>query len=226
MSEQTGSRLSAALDSASALAEALIAHAALTRLREDRHMLLPPFARSGHGACLLAQGSRISGKASRVARGRWSSRTVRLRATTLGPPADLRALSRALAASSAPSGAGIPTQQSWRLLAFGDRYTVTEMLVPDERTLTLTPKDCSDPIELNVFDPPRRIAMAMYNPRRVDPRLRARLDALASTLACPCASRKNTISGDVRRALQGHLRRDLRDRVQGRLRGRRPTSIA
>jgi isocitrate dehydrogenase len=50
--------------------------------------------------------------------------------------------------------------------AFGDQYRASDMLVPGEGTLTLTftPKDGSDPIELNVFDfPAPGIAMSMYN---------------------------------------------------------------
>jgi isocitrate dehydrogenase len=50
--------------------------------------------------------------------------------------------------------------------AFGDQYRATDMLVPGEGTLTLTftPKDGSEPIELNVFDfPAAGVAMAMYN---------------------------------------------------------------
>jgi isocitrate dehydrogenase len=50
--------------------------------------------------------------------------------------------------------------------AFGDQYRATDMVVPGEGTLTLTytPKDGSDPVELNVYDfPGGGIAMAMYN---------------------------------------------------------------
>jgi isocitrate dehydrogenase len=50
--------------------------------------------------------------------------------------------------------------------AFGDQYRATDMLVPGEGTLTLTftPKDGSDPVELNVFEfPSPGIAMSMYN---------------------------------------------------------------
>jgi isocitrate dehydrogenase len=50
--------------------------------------------------------------------------------------------------------------------AFGDQYRATDMLVPGEGTLTLTytPKDGSEPVELDVYDfPSSGIALAMYN---------------------------------------------------------------
>jgi isocitrate dehydrogenase len=50
--------------------------------------------------------------------------------------------------------------------AFGDQYRASEMVVPGEGTLTLTytPKDGADPVELDVYDfPGGGIAMAMYN---------------------------------------------------------------
>jgi isocitrate dehydrogenase len=50
--------------------------------------------------------------------------------------------------------------------AFGDQYRATDMLVPGEGTLTLTftPKDGGEPIELEVYEfPASGIALAMYN---------------------------------------------------------------
>jgi len=50
--------------------------------------------------------------------------------------------------------------------AFGDQYRATDMLVPGEGSLTLTftPKDGSEPVELDVYDfPGGGIALAMYN---------------------------------------------------------------
>jgi isocitrate dehydrogenase len=50
--------------------------------------------------------------------------------------------------------------------AFGDQYRATDMVVPGEGTLTLTytPKDGSEPVELEVYDfPGGGISMAMYN---------------------------------------------------------------
>ncbi|GAA1291709.1 isocitrate dehydrogenase [NADP] [Planotetraspora silvatica] len=50
--------------------------------------------------------------------------------------------------------------------AFGDQYRATDLKIPGEGTLTLTftPKDGDEPIELNVFDfPGSGVALAMYN---------------------------------------------------------------
>ncbi|GII53163.1 isocitrate dehydrogenase [NADP] [Planotetraspora thailandica] len=50
--------------------------------------------------------------------------------------------------------------------AFGDQYRASDLKIPGEGTLTLTftPKDGTEPIELNVFDfPGSGVALAMYN---------------------------------------------------------------
>ncbi|HEX2071607.1 MAG TPA: NADP-dependent isocitrate dehydrogenase [Thermoleophilaceae bacterium] len=50
--------------------------------------------------------------------------------------------------------------------AFGDQYRATDLVVPGEGSLTLTytPKNGDDPIELDVYDfPSGGVAMAMYN---------------------------------------------------------------
>jgi len=50
--------------------------------------------------------------------------------------------------------------------AFGDQYRATDTVVPGEGTLTLTytPKDGSNPVEMEVYDfPGAGVAMAMYN---------------------------------------------------------------
>ena len=67
--------------------------------------------------------------------------------------------------------------------AFGDQYRAEDTLIPGEGKLTLTwtPKDSSqgEPIEIDVFDfPSSGIATRDVQPRRLDPRLRPRLDAL------------------------------------------------
>ena len=51
-------------------------------------------------------------------------------------------------------------------LAFGDQYRATDLVIPGEGTLTMTytPKNGDEPIELDVYDfPGGGVAMAMYN---------------------------------------------------------------
>jgi isocitrate dehydrogenase len=50
--------------------------------------------------------------------------------------------------------------------AFGDQYRATDLVVPGEGTLTMTftPKDGSEPVELDIYDfPGGGIALSMYN---------------------------------------------------------------
>ncbi len=50
--------------------------------------------------------------------------------------------------------------------AFGDQYSSTDVLIPGEGrlTMTFTPKDGSEPVEMKVYDfPGSGVAMAMYN---------------------------------------------------------------
>ena len=64
--------------------------------------------------------------------------------------------------------------------AFGDQYRATDMVIPGEGALTLTytPADGSEPIELDVYDFPGGDGDGDVQPRRLDPRLRARVDAI------------------------------------------------
>ena len=65
--------------------------------------------------------------------------------------------------------------------AFGDQYKATDVVIPGAGalTLTFTPSDGSEPIELRRLRLPRRRRRdGDVQPRRVDPRLRPRLDAL------------------------------------------------
>ncbi len=70
--------------------------------------------------------------------------------------------------------------------------------------------------------PRRRDRDGDVQPRRLDPRLRPRLDALRARPRLPGLPLDQEHDPEaLRRPLQGHLRRGLRERVQGRLRGRR-----
>jgi isocitrate dehydrogenase len=81
--------------------------------------------------------------------------------------------------------------------AFGDQYRATDLVVPGEGklTMTYTPKDGSQPVELDVYDfPGRRRRDGDVQPRRLDPGLRAGLAALRAGPRIPVyLSTKNTI---------------------------------
>ena len=103
--------------------------------------------------------------------------------------------------------------------AFGDQYRATDFVVPGEGTLTLTftPKDGGEPIELDVVRLPRRRRRdGDVQPRRLDPRLRARLDALRAGPRLPGVPVDQEHDPEaLRRPLQGPLPGGLRRRVQG-----------
>ena len=117
--------------------------------------------------------------------------------------------------------------------AFGDQYRATDIVVPGEGklTLTYTPKNGADPIELEVYDFPEGggVAMAMYN---LDDSIR---DFARASMRYGLdrgypvyLSTKNTILKRYDGRFKDLFAGGLRDRVQGRLRGRRasPTSTA
>ena len=116
--------------------------------------------------------------------------------------------------------------------AFGDQYRATDLVVPGagQLTLSFTPTNGDDPIELNVFDfPGGGVALAMYN---LDDSIR---DFARSSLRYGLDRALPRLPVDeehdpegLRRPLQGPLRGGVRGRVRGRLRGRRasPTSTA
>ena len=106
--------------------------------------------------------------------------------------------------------------------AFGDQYRATDTLISGEGTLTLnfTPKNGdppTPPIELDVYDfPGAGDRDGDVQPRRLDPRLRAGVAAIRP------GAQLSGVSVDqehdpqtLRRPLQRHLRRGVRDRVQG-----------
>ena len=105
--------------------------------------------------------------------------------------------------------------------AFGDQYRATDLVVPGEGTLTMTytPRDGSEPIELEVYRLPRRRRRAVdVQPRLLDPRLRPRLDALRARPRLPgLPVDEEHDPEEVRRPLQGPVPGGLRDRVRGRL---------
>ena len=109
--------------------------------------------------------------------------------------------------------------------AFGDQYRATDLVVPGAGKLTLT----FTPAAGERADRAGRLRLSRtgrrdgdVQPRRLDPRLRARLAALRPGPRLPGLPVDQEHDPQaLRRALQGHLRRGLRQRVQVRLRGGR-----
>ena len=117
--------------------------------------------------------------------------------------------------------------------AHGDQYKATNFKVPGagKLTITFTPADGSEPIEHVVanYGDDGGVAMGMYNfNNSIGDFARASLRYGLQRNYPVYLSTKNTILKAYDGALQGHLRRGLRDGVQGRLRGGRasPTSTA
>ncbi len=105
--------------------------------------------------------------------------------------------------------------------AFGDQYRATDIKVPGEGTLTLsfTPKDGSEPVELEVYEfPSSGVALAMYN---LDDSIRdfARASfryglernfpvymSTKNTILKPTTAASRTCSRSLRRRVQGGVR--------------------
>ena len=98
--------------------------------------------------------------------------------------------------------------------AFGDQYRATDLVVPGEGklTLTYTPTNGDDPVELDVYDfPGGGVSDGDVQPRRLDPRLRPGLDALRPRPRLPGLPLDQEHDHEaLRRPLQGPLRRGLR----------------
>ena len=99
--------------------------------------------------------------------------------------------------------------------AFGDQYRATDLVVPGEGTLTLTytPTNGDDPVELDVYDfPGGGVDDGDVQPRRLDPRLRPGLDAVRPRPRLPGLPLDQEHDPEaLRRPLQGPLRRGLRE---------------
>ena len=111
--------------------------------------------------------------------------------------------------------------------AHGDQYKATNFKVPGagELTITFTPEDGSEPIQHVVanFGADGGVAMGMYNfNESIADFARASFAyGLQRELPGLPVDEEHDPQG-VRRCLQGHLRRGLRGRVQGRVRDARP----
>ena len=108
--------------------------------------------------------------------------------------------------------------------AFGDQYRAEDMVVPGEGklTLTFTPEDGGEPgRDRRLRLSGERGGAGHVQPRRVDPRLRPRLDALrprprVSRSTCRPRTRSSSATTGASRTCS----RRSSTRVQGRLRGR------
>ena len=104
--------------------------------------------------------------------------------------------------------------------AHGDQYKATNFKVPGagQLTITFTPEDGGEPIQHVVANFPADggVAMGMYNYNAsiadfAHACLRVRAGARISGVS---VDQEHDLEG-VRRRVQGHLRRDLRERVRG-----------